>query len=113
MFVNIILVFDELILHLLSQICAISTQLWRTINHVLHQMEAVYGVLYPHVKARCYRSLFNIPPDMQIAVGAAIGRASSARVDPSRGTRICSNIEVLLFSVGSMVLPSSFLIGGS
>ena len=46
----------------------------QAIHHVLYQVEPVQLVLYPNVKSRRDRALFHIAPDVQVAVGSAVGQ---------------------------------------
>ena len=68
------LVLDELVLHLLLQIGALGTQMRQPIDHVLHQVEPVQVVLHPHVKSRRDGALFLVAPDVEVAVGPAVGQ---------------------------------------
>ena len=72
--IDVMLVLDELVLHHLLQIGPLGTQLRQPIDHVLHQMKPVQVVLYPHVEGRCNRALFLVAPDVQVAVGPAVGQ---------------------------------------
>ena len=67
------LVLDELVLHLLLQVGALGTQVRQPIDDVLHQMEPVQVVLHPHIKGRRDRALFLVTPDVEVAVGPAVG----------------------------------------
>ena len=44
------------------------------IDHVLHQVEPVQVVLHPHVEGRRDGALFLVAPDVQVAVGPAVGQ---------------------------------------
>ena len=79
MLVNVMLVLDELVLHLLLQVVALRTQIRHAINHVLHQMKAIQIVLHPHVEGRCDRAFFLVAPDVQVLVGAAVGQPVNQR----------------------------------
>jgi len=48
--VNVLLVLDELVLHLLFQVGPVGAQVGQAIHNVLHQMESVQVVLHPNVK---------------------------------------------------------------
>ena len=74
MFVDVVFVLDELVLHLLLQIGALGTQVGQPIDDVLHQMEPVQVVLHPHIKCRRDRALFLVAPDVEVAVRAAISQ---------------------------------------
>ena len=51
MLVDVLLMFDESIRHLLLQIVSPDPELRQTIDHVLHQMKPVQVALHPHVKS--------------------------------------------------------------
>ena len=72
--VDVLLVLDELVLHHLLQVGPLGAQLRQAIDHVLHQVEPVQVVLHPHVKGRRDRALFLVAPDVQVAVGPAVGQ---------------------------------------
>ena len=74
MLVDVLLVLDELVLHHLLQVGPLGAQLRQAIDHVLHQVEPVQVVLHPDVKGRRDRALFLVAPDMQVAVGPAVGQ---------------------------------------
>ena len=73
-FVDVLIVLDELVMHHLLQVCPLGAQLRQAIHHVLHQMEPVQFVLYPDVKSRRDRTLFDVASDVQIAVGPAVSQ---------------------------------------
>ena len=75
MFVNVLFMFDEFVLHHLLKICSLSTQMRQAINHILDQMKTVQVILHPHIKSCCNRTLFFIATDMQVAIGPAIGQS--------------------------------------
>ena len=72
--VDVMLMLDELVLHLLLQIGSLGTQMRQAINHVLYQVEAVQVVLYPYVEGRSDRALFLVAPDVEIVVSPAVGQ---------------------------------------
>ena len=72
--VDVLLMLDELVLHCLLQIRAFSSQFRQPIDDVLHQVEPVQLVLHPHVERRRDRALFLVAPDVQVAVGSAVGQ---------------------------------------
>ncbi len=74
MLVNIMLVLNKLVLHLLFQVVSLSAQSWDAINHIQHQMESVQLVLNSYVKGRRARAFFLIAPDMDVAIGPAVGQ---------------------------------------
>jgi hypothetical protein len=56
--VDVMLVLDELVLHLLFQLGALLTQVRQTINHVLHAMKAVVAApLLPFRTAQAHLSM--------------------------------------------------------
>ena len=59
---------------MLLQVGPLGAQMRQPIHHVLHQMEPVQVVLHPHVKGRRDRALFLVAPDVQVAVGPAVGQ---------------------------------------
>jgi len=70
----VMLVLDELVLHLLLQVGTLGTQMRQAINHVLHQMKAIQVILHPHIKCCRNRSLFLVATDVEVAVGPAVGQ---------------------------------------
>jgi hypothetical protein len=72
MFVDVLLVLDELVLHLLFQVGPLGAQVWQAIDYVLHQVESVQVVLHPNVKGGGDSALLLVAPDVQIAIGPAI-----------------------------------------
>ena len=74
-FVDVLIVLDELVMDHLLQVGPLGAQLRQAIHHILHQVEPVQFVLYPDVKSRRDRALFHIAPDVQVAVGPAVGQA--------------------------------------
>ena len=72
--VDVMLVLDQLVLDHLLQIVPLAAQMRQAIHHVLHQMEPVQIVLHPHVEGRGDGALFLVAPDMEVAVGAAVGQ---------------------------------------
>src|SRR5208282_3639696 len=62
--VDVMLVLDELVLNHLLQVGPFSAQLRYSINHVLHQVEPVQGVLHPHIKRRRDGALLLVAPDV-------------------------------------------------
>ena len=73
--IDVLLMLDEFVLHLLLQIISLYIHLRQTINHILHKMKPVQFVLYSHVKRGCDCALPYVSPYMQILVGPAIGQA--------------------------------------
>ena len=47
MFVNVMLVLDKLVLHLLFQIVALGAQMWQTIHYILDEMKTVLDHFAP------------------------------------------------------------------
>ena len=74
MLVNVMLVLDELVLHLLFQVGPLSAQSRHAINHILHQVESVQVVLNSHVEGRRDRSFLFVAPDVDVPIGSAVGQ---------------------------------------
>ena len=69
------LVFDELVLHLLLQVCALGAQIRHAVDHVLHEMKPVEVVLNPHVEGCCDGALLLVAAHVEFAVGPSVGQA--------------------------------------
>ena len=69
------------------------------IDHVLHQVEAVQVVLHPHVEGRRDRALFLVAPDVEVAVGPAVGQP----VDQP-GVSVEAKDDVLVFGEQRIVI---------
>ena len=74
MLIDIKLMLDQLIANHLLQVVALTTQSRHAIHDVLHKMEAVEVVLHPHIEGSRDCPLFLVAPDMEVAVGPAIGK---------------------------------------
>ena len=99
MFVDVLLVLDEFVLHLLLQVGALGAQMRQAIDDILHQVEAIQVVLHPYVKGCCDRALFLVSPHVQIAVGPAIGQP----VDQP-GVSVKAKYDVLVFREERVVI---------
>src|ERR1019366_3160330 len=73
--VDVMLVLDQLVFHLLLQVGALESQIRYAVDHVMHQVEPVQVVLHPHVKGRRDGALFLVATDVQVAVGTGVGEA--------------------------------------
>ena len=73
-FVDVVLVLDQLVVHLLDEVSTAIAQLGQMQHSILYQMEAVDLVLHAHIKRRGDGALFLIAMDRQVAVGALIGQ---------------------------------------
>src|ERR1700677_1190797 len=72
--IDVMLVLDEFVLHLLFKVGAPGTQVWQAIDDVLHEMKAVEVILHPHVEGGGDGALFLVAADVQVAVGSAVGQ---------------------------------------
>ena len=77
--VDVVLVGDQLVVHLLDQVRALVAQLGQVQQGVLDKVEAVNLVLHAHIKWRGNRTLLLIAVDAQVAVGALIGQLMHQR----------------------------------
>ena len=84
---------------MLLQIGPLGTQMRQAIDHVLHQMEPVQVVLHPHVEGRRDRALFLVAPDVEVAVGPAVGQP----VDQP-GVAMKAKDDVLVFGEERIVI---------
>ena len=75
MLVDVLLVLDALVPHLLLQIVALGSQIWKAIDYVFHQVETVEIVLDPHVEGRRDRALFLVASHVQISVRSAVSQS--------------------------------------
>ena len=98
-FVNVMFVLDEFVLHLLFQIGTLGTQMRHAIHHVLHEMKAVEVVLHAHIECRRDRPFFLVAADVKVAVRAAIGQP----VDEPRVAMETKN-DVLVFGEERIVI---------
>ena len=73
--IDVLLMLDEFVLHLLLQIISFYIYLRQAIDDILYKMKPVQFVLYSHVERGCYCALFYISPYMQVLVGSTIGQA--------------------------------------
>ena len=73
-FVNVLLVLNQLVLHHLFEIGPFRAQIWQAIDYVLNQMKAIQIILYSHVESGRNGALFVIASNMDVAVGATIGQ---------------------------------------
>src|SRR5487761_1405951 len=67
-FVDILLVLNELVLKLLLQVDALGARLRQAIDHIHHQMEAIEIVQHRHVDKHGDRALFLIAADVNVMV---------------------------------------------
>src|ERR1700722_12704193 len=72
--VDVLLVLNQFILHLLFEVRPLGAQVRQAIDHVLNQVEPVQVVLYSDVKGRGDGALFLVAADVEVAVGPAIGQ---------------------------------------
>jgi hypothetical protein len=72
--VDVVLVFDELVLDHLLQIGPFGAQVWKAIDYVLHQVEPVQVVLHPDVESCRNGAFFLVTADVEVAVGPAVGQ---------------------------------------
>jgi len=82
------LVLNQLVFHLLLQVCALGAQIRYAVNDVMHQVEAVKVVLHPHVKGRRDGALFLIAANVQVAIGPGVGETmDQPRISVERANR--------------------------
>lgn len=77
--VDVVLVGDELVVHLLDHVRALVAKLGQVQQGVLDKVEAVNLVLHAHIKWCGNRTLLLIAVDAQVAVGALIGQLMHQR----------------------------------
>lgn len=75
-FINVLLVLDQLVPELLLQVNALIAGLWQAIDGVHHEVKAIQIIHHCHVERGGNRALFLVAADMDVAViGAAVGKA--------------------------------------
>ena len=74
MLVDVELVLDQLVLDGLLQVSALGAQLRQAIHDILHKVEAVQLILHPDVEGRRDGALLLVAPDVEVAVGPAVGQ---------------------------------------
>ena len=79
--IDVLLVFDQFILHHLLQVVALGPQAWDPVHHVLYQMEPVQVILHAHVESRRNRALLFITTNMEVPVLPAIRQPASREGD--------------------------------
>ena len=73
-FVDVLLVLDQLVFELLLQVDALVAGLWKAVDGVHHQMKAVQLIQHRHIKGGGDSALFLITADVDVVVvGAAVG----------------------------------------
>ena len=72
--VDVVLVGDQLVVHLLDKVRTAVAQLGQMQQRILDQMEAVDLILHAHIKRRGDGAFFLVAVDTQVAVGALIGQ---------------------------------------
>ena len=77
--VDVVLMLNELVAHLLLQVGAFGTHARQAIHHILHQMKAVQIVLHSHVKGSRDGALFFVASNVQVVVGPAVGEPVDQR----------------------------------
>lgn len=73
MTIDIVLMFDKLVAHMLLKICALRAEVWHAVNHVHHEVKAIEIILDAHVERCRDRALFLVAADVQISVVSPIG----------------------------------------
>ena len=76
---DVVLVGDELVIHLLDEVGTAVAQLGQMQQCILDQMEAVDLVLHAHIKRRGDGALFLIAMDRQVAVCTLVGQLMHQR----------------------------------
>ena len=77
--VDVVLVSDQLVVHLLDEVRTAVAQLGQMQQRILDQMEAVDLVLHPHIKRRGDGAFLLVAVDTQVAVGAHAGQLMHQR----------------------------------
>ena len=77
--VDVVLVGDQLVVHLLDKVRTAVAQLGQMQQHILDQMEAVDLVLHAHIKRRSDGAFLLVAVDTQVAVGAFVGQLMHQR----------------------------------
>ena len=72
--VNVLLVLDEFVLHLLFQIGALGPQVRQPVHHVLNKVESVEIVLHPYVEGGRDRPFLLVAPDMKIPIRSTVSQ---------------------------------------
>ena len=72
--VDVVLVGDQLVIHLLDKVRTTVAQLGQMQQRILDQMEAVDLVLHAHIKRRGDGAFLLVAVDTQVAVGALVGQ---------------------------------------
>ena len=72
--VDVVLVGDQLVVHLLDKVRTAVAQLGQMQQHILDQMEAVDLVLHAHIKRHGDGAFLLVAVDTQVAVGALVGQ---------------------------------------
>ena len=72
--VDVVLVSNQLVAHLLIQISALVAQLRQVLQDILNQVEAVDLVLHAHIERRGDGAFFLVAMDRQVAVGTLVGQ---------------------------------------
>ena len=70
--VDVVLVSDQLVVHLLDEVRTAVAQLGQMQQRILDQMEAVDLVLHTHIKRRGDGAFLLVAVDTQVAVGALV-----------------------------------------
>ena len=77
--VDVVLVGNELVIHLLDEVRALVAQLGQMQQRILDQVEAVDFVLHAHIKRGGDGAFLLIAMDRQVAVGALVGQLMHQR----------------------------------
>ena len=72
--VNVLLVFDELVFHLLFQVVAFGAKIRHPIHDVFHQMKPVNFILHAHVERRSNSAFFLVTTDVEIGFLAGLSQ---------------------------------------
>ena len=72
--VDVVLMGDQLVVHLLDKVRTAVAQLGQMQQHILNQMEAIDLVLHAHIKRHGDGAFLLVAVDTQVAVGVLVGQ---------------------------------------
>jgi hypothetical protein len=99
--INVMLMFNELVMYHLFEVVPLATQVRQAVYHVLDQVEPVQLVLHAHVEGGGDRAFFFIAPDVHFMVGPAIGQPVN-----QPGVSMKAEDDVLVFGEKGVVVRS-------
>ncbi len=102
-FMDVVLMSNQLVVHLLDQISALVAQLRQVLQDILNQVEAVDLVLHAHIERRGDGAFLLVAMDRQVAVGTLVGQL----MDQGRVTMECEDDRLILAMTTSGSSPAS------